>query len=177
MNIEEEFGNYVFDIEYIVQPTDDNDKIYVKTDSNENFIQFAADILSSYLLHDRIEATAAQTRLEEEREKRDQEQALTEQRAAVLQEAKVENGLSVQAVNAVWQALPDFTRSEMVELQKAWAGRKVAECRVEASEVSIDASEKQAARLRCETRMNNERKEWLSNYLGGVDKLAHPQAD
>ena len=69
--------------------------------------------------------------------------------------------------NAVWQGIPAESRARLLDLQKAWVRKKDADCRVEAASASADPTETQVARLKCDTRMQGERANWLRQYMDG----------
>ena len=71
---------------------------------------------------------------------------------ADLDMAAAENKLANQQINAVWRALPEDARSQLLEMQRAWVRKKTADCNIEAAGASTEALPKEAARLRCDTR-------------------------
>lgn len=162
---------FTMDIEYSVQPTDDGGRIYAEVENSDTYVNFLADVFASYLMRPAIErarqeqdrAAAEQQRLQQAQQ-REQETALAEQRAATLDQARSELRLSEQNINAVWGAIPQDVRRQLLEMQRAWNRRKGADCRIESAGVSTDTQEREAARFRCETRMNNERSNFLRQY-------------
>lgn len=156
------------EIEYSLQPTDEGDKIYAETDVNEQLVGFLSEVLASHLLSSKIEQQAlAQSRVEAEERalaaqaERESASALTEQKQAVLGEVRAENSLARQTIDAIWTSVPKESWGPILELQRAWVRRKDADCKVEAASASIDPAEKEAARLRCDTRLTVQRISWL----------------
>ena len=71
-----------------------------------------------------------------------------------------------QTINEVWRAVPANIREQLLEMQRAWIRRKNADCRIESATVSTDPQEREAARLRCDTRVTNDRIRYLRQYAG-----------
>ena len=156
---------FTIDIDYNVQPTDDNEKIFVEVDNGDPIISFGRDVLSAHLLHAQVTAQSAIQAAEAAKLEREQEAAVQEQQKAVLEEASAVQQLSEQSINAVWQALDPATRDELLPIQRAGIRRKAAECKIEGASESTEERARRAATAYCEARMNNEREEWLRRYL------------
>ena len=164
---------FTADIEYNIQPTDEGDRIYAEIENSDGYVNFFSDVLASYLLRPVVErarmeqdrAAAEQHRLQEEQQ-REQEAAVAEQRGAVLEQARSENRLSEQTINAIWRSIPSDTRDQLLDMQRTWIRRKNADCRIESAAVSTDPQEREAARLRCDTRITNGRLGYLRQYSG-----------
>jgi uncharacterized protein YecT (DUF1311 family) len=84
---------------------------------------------------------------------------------ADLDMAAAENKLANQQINAVWKALPEDARSQLLELQRAWVRKKTADCNIEAAGVSTEVVPKEAARLRCDTRLTTTRISELQSLM------------
>lgn len=172
--IERDADAFVADIEYNVQPTDDGTHIYAEIENSDGYINFFAQVLASYLLRPVVEearleqerAAAAQQQAEEQQEHA-QQAALAEQRGAILDQARSENRLAEQTINAVWGNIPQETRDQLRDMQRAWIRRKHADCQIEAASASTDPQEQEAARLRCDTRVTNDRINYLRQYSTG----------
>jgi uncharacterized protein YecT (DUF1311 family) len=156
------------DIEYSVQPTDEGDKVYAETETDEKLVNFYGQLMAAHLLSDKLQQQAAEqsrqeaeARAAEAQAQRETQLAADEQRQAVLGEVKAENDLARQTINALWTSVPQGGWGDIGALQKAWVRRKEADCKVEAAAASIDPAEKEAARLRCDTRMTYDRIQWL----------------
>lgn len=165
---------FTADIEYNVQPTDDGGRIYAEIENSDGYVNFLSEVFSAYLLRPVVEqarreqdqALADQQRIEQQ-QRQEQEAALAEQRAAMVDQARSENRLASQTINAVWRAIPADTRGQLQEMQRAWIRRKNADCRIEGASASTNPQENEAARLRCDTRMTNERSNYLRQYATG----------
>ena len=161
-------------LRYNVQPTDDGNRIYAELEEADGVANFFAEAFAFYLLRPVVEQArieedrqAAEQRRLEQQQQQEQEAALSEQRAAILQQARSENRLSEQTINAIWRSIPPDTRSQLLEMQRAWLRRRVADCRVEAASASTQPQEREAARLRCDTRMTNDRIGYLRQFASG----------
>jgi uncharacterized protein YecT (DUF1311 family) len=172
--IERDADAFVADIEYSVQPTDDGTHIYAEIENSDGYINYFAEVLASYLLRPVVEqarleqerAAAAQQQAQEQQQ-RAQDAAVAEQRGAILDQARSENRLVVQTINAVWGNIPKETRDQLLDMQRAWIRRKHADCQIESASASTDPQEQEAARLRCDTRVTNERINYLRQYSTG----------
>ena len=140
-----------FDLEYSVQPTDKKDKVYGEVEGAAP--QFAAlgQVVGAHLARREIEgaskAQAAQVAAADAETAKQTEAA----QKADLDMAAAENKLANQQINAVWKALPEDARSQLLEMQRAWVRKKTADCNIEAAGASTEALPKEAARLRCDT--------------------------
>jgi uncharacterized protein YecT (DUF1311 family) len=172
--IERDADAFVADVEYNVQPTDDGTHIYAEIENFDGYVNFYAQVLTSYLLRPVVEqarleqerAAAAQQQAQEQQQ-RAQNAAIAEQRGAILDQARAENRLAVQTINAVWGNIPKPTRDQLIDMQRAWIRRKHADCQIESASASTDPQEQEAARLRCDTRVTNDRINYLRQYSTG----------
>ncbi|MCJ2188705.1 lysozyme inhibitor LprI family protein [Novosphingobium beihaiensis] len=164
---ERDAGAYVTQFDFTIQPTDSGDKVYAELneDQQKDIVDGVSMVESMALIRPGIEKLVAERKREEAEEKARKEQALAEQRDAALAEAKAGMDLSVQSINATWDALDKPVRSRLLALQRAWIKRKRADCKIEAAGASTDATERETARMKCETRFNNQRRSYLSKYL------------
>lgn len=163
-DVERHADSFTSTIEFNVQPTDDGSKVFAETESGNNMFDFASELLSSSLMRAAVEDQQRQQQAAADQATADQNAALAEQRDANLSAAKTENQLAVQTINAVWKALSPGTRSQLMPLQRAWVRKKTADCAVEAASASTDPTDRETARLQCDTRAENER----VNYLNGM---------
>jgi len=142
-----------FDLEYSVQPTDKRDKIYGEVEGAAPMFTALGEIVGAHLARREIEgasqAQAAELAAAEAETAKQTEAA----QKADLDLATAENKLANQQINTLWKNLPEEARSQLLELQRAWVRKKTADCNIEASGVSTEAMPKEAARLRCDTRL------------------------
>ncbi|WP_158637964.1 lysozyme inhibitor LprI family protein [Sphingomonas ginsenosidivorax] len=173
-DIERHADSFTTGIEFNVQPTDNGDKVFAETESGNNMFDFAAEVLASGLLRASTEESQRAAAQAEAQQTAEQNAALGEQRAANLASAKTDNQLAAQTIGATWQALAGATRQRLLPQQRAWIAKKNADCKVEAASASIDANDKEIARLNCDTRLTQERLPWLANFReeGGVSTSA-----
>lgn len=163
-NVEANANAFTADIEFNVQPTDDGQKIYAQVESGDEAIAFFAELVKDHLLKTAVaDLKAEQDRIASEQQAA-QVAATNEQWAALLDEAKAENKLAIDSINAIWKAVPADARARMLAVQKAWQRRKDATCRVEAASNATSENEMQLARLRCDTREQNSRANELKQY-------------
>lgn len=159
----EKVANSFFrDVDYSIQPTDDGKKIYAEIDRELIAARpFFSEIVLSYLLKNRIEQNAAQEARRLAMEKAEQQRIADETKQSVLEEAQLENKLSIQQVAEVWQSLRSMDRQALVQFQKAWLSRKSADCAAEVRQMAGDRREVEIARLKCDTNANRARADWL----------------
>lgn len=163
-DIERHADSFTANIDFNVQPTDDGSKVFAETESGNNMIGFAAEVVSSGLLRASLEDAKMQQQQAVDQQNAAESAALTEQRNANVASAKTDNQLAVQTIGATWQALTSSARSHLLPIQRAWIRKKDADCAVEAAAASVDATEKEVARLKCDTRVTQERISWLGQY-------------
>lgn len=157
--------SYTHQLTYSVQPTDDKKKVYGEIEAFGPVANALGEIIAAHMVlpmqeaSQQTEAAAAQA-----------QQALLDQQTqaqsqADLELATAENKLAVQAYSEVWKSLPDTVRAQNVEIQRAWAKKKTADCNIKAAETSTDPLIKEAARLRCETEQTQGRVEELKGLM------------
>ena len=157
--------SYTHQLTYSVQPTDDTKKVYGEVEAFGPVANALGEIIAAHMVlpmqeaSQQTEAAAAQA-----------QQALLDQQTqaqsqADLELATAENKLAIQAYSEVWKSLPDPVRAQNVEIQRAWAKKKTADCNIKAAETSTDPLIKEAARLRCETEQTQERVGELKGLL------------
>ncbi len=157
--------SYTHQLTYSVQPTDDKKKVYGEVEAFGPVANALGEIIAAHMVlpmqeaSQQTEAAAAQA-----------QQALLDQQTqaqsqADLELATAENKLAIQAYSEVWKSLPDTVRAQNVEIQRAWAKKKTADCNIKAAETSTDPLIKEAARLRCETEQTQERVGELKGLL------------
>jgi uncharacterized protein YecT (DUF1311 family) len=162
--VERQADSFTTPVDFNVQPTDDGEKVFAQLESGKNMLDFAAELLASSLLKSSVEDAHREQQVAADAQTAAQNAALAEQKQANLNSAKTENQLAVQTINAAWQAVPRAARARLLPLQRAWIKKKDAECRVEAASASLDPSEREVARLACDTRAAGERTSWLAQY-------------
>ena len=154
-----------FDLEFSVQPTDKRDKIYGEVEGAAPMFTALGEVVGAHLARREIEgASQAQAAEMAAAEAETAKQTEAAQKAD-LDLATAENKLANQQINTLWKNLPEAARSQLLELQRAWVRKKTADCNIEASGVSTEAMPKEAARLRCDTRLTMERISELQSLM------------
>lgn len=153
-------------ISFNVQPTDDKKKIFGEIEDSGS--QFAAmgEIIGAHLLLSNIQAQQQSAVATQQAEQAALAEQTAAQSKAELEMAVGENKLATQSINEVWRAMPDYSRAELLDIQRAWIKKKTADCNIKAAETSIEPSAKEIARLRCDTEVTNLRSTELRQYLG-----------
>ena len=142
-----------FDIEYSVQPTDKRDKIYGEVDGAGFQLTALGQLVGAHLARREIEGATQAKAAQDAAAAAETARQVQAAQQADLDLSAAENKLAAQKINALWRALPDDTRSQLLELQRAWVRKKAADCDIEAAGASAEAVPREAARLRCDTRM------------------------
>lgn len=163
-NFETEANAFFSDLSYDVQPTDEGDKVYAQVEDGDNVYAFVSTVIASHLARKALENEKAQQQQAVAAQQQEEAAALAEQKSAALGEAKAEHQLAEQTINAVWQNIPAETRSSLLPLQRAWIKKKGADCRIEAAANSTDPQEREASRLRCDSRVTYDRVNQLRGY-------------
>jgi uncharacterized protein YecT (DUF1311 family) len=175
--IDQEADRFSSSVEFNVQPTDDGEKVFAEMESGNNLFEFAAEVLASSLLRSVVEDQQRESAQAQASAAAEEEAAITEQRGANLNVAKTDNQLALQSIGALWKAIPSDVRARLLPAQRAWIRKKDADCRVEAASASTESSEREVARLNCDTRLNNERAAWLNQFRGQEDTTSLAPAE
>ncbi|MCA6295824.1 MAG: DUF1311 domain-containing protein [Phenylobacterium sp.] len=154
-----------FDIEYSVQPTDKRDKIYGEVDGAGFQLTALGQLVGAHLARREIEGATQAKAAQDAAAAAETARQVQAAQQADLDLSAAENKLAAQKINALWRALPDDTRSQLLELQRAWVRKKAADCDIEAAGASAEAVPREAARLRCDTRMTLARFDELQSLL------------
>jgi uncharacterized protein YecT (DUF1311 family) len=152
-------------LSYTVQPTDDGKKTFAEVENAGSIFEALGDVVSSHLLLPRIQAKEEADAVE----RRDRANELAVQALAQTQAdldlAGAENKIANQTIGEIWKMIPDQTRSQVLEVQRAWIAKKTADCNIKAAETSTDSSVQEIARLRCDTEMTQARSRDLRSLL------------
>lgn len=161
-NLERDADAYTYSIEYNVQPTDDGKKVYAEIDrGSDQQLDFFGDLVASSLVRRTFEANKAAEAAAADMQAAQEAQAQHASLQADLDLAAAENKLSKQYLNQMWSLIPQEAQARYTPLQTAWVSKKVADCNLEAANESADPLGREAARLRCDTRLNRTRAEQL----------------
>jgi len=177
-DIDREADSFEDKIEYDVQPTDNGDKVFSETNSGAPIINLVSEIVSASLIEPTVQQAAVAEQEAKQAQQAQQDAALAQQKAANLNSARTDDQLASQQILAVWRALPAEVRSKLLPLQRAWAQKKDADCKVEAANASTDPEEMETARLNCDVRETRERTDALEQVRNEVPEEQTPeQAD
>jgi uncharacterized protein YecT (DUF1311 family) len=163
-DVDREADTFSAKTDFDVQPTDAGDKIFAETETKSPLMNVASEVLASSLLHNVLQQAAAVQQQQQQAQQTQQNMALAEQKAADLNAAKVDNQLATQSILAVWRAIPAAVRTQLLPQQRAWVRKKDADCLVEAATASTDPTDKEVARLKCDTTATQERITFLQSY-------------
>lgn len=157
--------SYTHQLTYSVQPTDDKKKVYGEVEAFGPVANALGEIIAAHMVLPILEASQQSEAAAAQAQQALLDQQTQAQSQADLELATAENKLAVQAYSEVWKSLPDTVRAQNVEIQRAWAKKKNADCNIKAAETSTDPLIKEAARLRCETEQTQERVGELKGLL------------
>ncbi|HEX4695745.1 lysozyme inhibitor LprI family protein [Sphingomonas sp.] len=163
-DIEQNADRFSASLDFNIQPTDDGSKVFAEAESGNNMFTFAGDVVAAGLMRSSIEDAQRQEQQAKDQQAAVENAALVEQRNANLESAKTDNQLAEQALTAVWRSLNPDTHGQLLPVQRTWIRKKDADCRVEAASASTDPTEMEIARLNCDTRVSQERTQWLQPY-------------
>jgi uncharacterized protein YecT (DUF1311 family) len=164
-NFEADANAFTTEINYDVQPTDEGDKVYAQVEDGDNVYAFVSAIVASHLTRKALENAKVQQEQAVAAQQQEEAAALSAQKSATLEEARAEDKLAEQSISEVWRAIPSDTRASLLDLQRAWIKKKTADCRIEAASMSTDPQEREAARLRCNSRLTYDRANQLRRYV------------
>jgi hypothetical protein len=168
-NVQRNADSFSFSIDYDVQPTDDKKSVYAESDSITAQMDFLAEVVESYLLKPALANQAATQQQAQQQQAQAQQAAQQQASQAALLAATADNKLSVQTINATWGAIGADAKTQLVDAERAWIAAKVANCNVQAAAASTDPTDKETARLKCDTAANQARADWLKQYLPTVN--------
>lgn len=153
------------ELEFEMQPTDSDEGLYVEILDVAPSNLLMAYVTASHLVLPEIRSREAIETAEAERRERELTEAQEAAAAARLSEANAQKTLSEQSINAVWRALPEKVREDLLQVQRAWIRRKTAECQLQGASATIEVVGQQAIAAQCEERYNRNRERELRQYL------------
>jgi len=101
----------------------------------------------------------------QEKEKEEAEQSAIEQKNALKDRAISANALANQHIGEIWKNIPTAARTPILEQQRAWIKKKETDCGIEAAGKSTDQTERETARLECDTRFTSSRAQELLSLV------------
>ncbi len=167
-NVDQQADTYKITFDYNVQPTDSGDKVYAQSDDFAKITGFFGELISSSLLKTAVEQAQVQQQQAAQAQLLQQQAAQTEQRNADLASAKTDNQLANQTIAAVWKNLSPDTRARLLDDQRAWIRKKIADCNVVAASASVDPTEQDTARTKCDTQATQQRTLALQQLSGTI---------
>ena len=151
-------------IEYSVQPTDDNTKVYTKIFDASSIADALSIIISSHLLKNDIDQQVANA----EAEQLAIEQESAAQAQLRLDEALVDNKSAKSELNKLWSSLPTAVQNALTDNQSAWVKRRNSECSYNASTNTSDPMEQKVIQTLCETSSIRSRIDELKNVASSA---------
>jgi len=163
--IERSADTLTHQVSYTVQPTDDRKKVFGEIEDFGDLFSTFGEVVASHLLLPKIQANQLAAAAQASSDQQEQAQQAAAASEADLEMATAENRIANQTIAEVWKALPDVTRVQNLDLQRAWIKKKTADCNIKAAETSVDPIVKEAARLRCDTETTRNRSAELQQLL------------
>jgi uncharacterized protein YecT (DUF1311 family) len=163
--VERSADTFSYDATYSIQPTDDKKKVYGELDTPGDQLGFFGEILALHLIAPQVVARQQSAAAEAEAAAAAEAERLSAQAQADLALAQEENKLVTQTINEIWNTLPEYRRSELLDLQRAWIRKKAADCNIRAAEATTEPTAKEAVRLRCDTQITQQRAAELRSLL------------
>lgn len=152
-------------LSYSVQPTDDHQKVFGEVEDYGDLFNVFGEIVASHLLLPTLQANQQAAAVQANNAQVQQAQQATAANQADLEVATAENKLANQTIGEIWKAIPDGTKAQVIDIQRAWIKKKTADCNIKAAEMSTDPVIKEAARLRCDTEMTRSRSAELQQLI------------
>ncbi|MEG2637236.1 MAG: lysozyme inhibitor LprI family protein [Acinetobacter sp.] len=141
------------DIDYLVQPTDSGDKVFVTLENSEVLAYFVRDIAVDSLIKNARQNAVEVAKQEALQAAADQEATAKEYQSVLVDEAKAKVDAANENLNLVWNATTKEIRDQLLDEQRIWLKKRELECKLEST--NVDNSE--VARLNCEATMTNQR--------------------
>lgn len=141
------------DIDYLVQPTDSGDKVFVTLENSEALAYFVRDIAVDSLIKNARQNAVEVAKQEALQAVADQEATAKEYQSVLVDEAKAKVDAANENLNLVWNATTKEIRDQLLDEQRIWLKKRELECKLEST--NVDNSE--VARLNCEATMTNQR--------------------
>ncbi len=152
-------------LSYSVQATDDHQKVFGEIEDFGDLFTAFGEVVASHLLLPTVQANQQSAAVQANDAQVQQAQQVTAANQADLEVASAENKLANQTIGEVWKAIPDATKAQVLEIQRAWIKKKTADCNIKAAETSTDPLIKEAARLRCDTEATRSRSSELQQLI------------
>ncbi len=155
------------DLDYNVQPTDDGQKVIAEFENANSKLDVFGEVVAASLLKSRIET---ENRMQQEQAAladKQQQDALSAERNATLEQAMVARKTADASLNTIWQALEPQTRQQLLAQQRAWIKQKDASCKVRGLQGSTDPTEQRSTEAQCQAEASSQRASELQQYVGG----------
>ena len=156
-----EAGQLTQTLQYMVQPTDDGEKIYVEVENSAALAEFVSEVTLDALLKDvhlqnqQLQVAAQQQQAQIEAQQQAEYQQL------LVDEAQRKLDLANDNINLVWNATTGDIRTILIDDQKLWLKKRELECKLESSEADFP----EVYRLNCETEMTKARTHELKEEI------------
>ena len=148
-----EANQFKKELEYSVQPTDDNKKVYVVVENPDALALFVRDIAVDSLLKN-ARQNAVEVAKQAALEQANEEQAnAQEYQSLLIAEAQASLDKANENLNLVWNSTTKDIRNMLLDEQKLWLKKRKLECKISSS----DADNPEVYRINCETNMTTQR--------------------
>lgn len=153
------------EIEYLVQPTDDGQKVYVTVENADSLAYFLRDVVIDSLIKTARQNAVEQQQYEIQQRIEEQEAAEQEYQQILLAEAQSKNDLTNEKMNLLLNATTQEVRDLISEDQTVWLKKRELECRLN----SIGEDYADIAQLNCQTEMTNQRIAVLKYQIANLE--------
>lgn len=153
------------EIEYLVQPTDDGQKVYVMVENADSLAYFLRDVVIDSLIKTARQNAVEQQQYEIQQRIEEQEAAEQEDQQILLAEAQSKNDLTNEKMNLLLNATTQEVRDLISEDQTVWLKKRELECRLN----SIGEDYADIAQLNCQTEMTTQRIAVLKYQIANLE--------
>lgn len=153
--------------EYVAQPTDDGEKIYVTIENQRLVTDFVANIVIDSMLKNARQEAMSQAQMEEQQRQADIDATEAEYAQLQLSEAQFGIDNANKNLNLVWNAASKSTRNQLLDNQRMWLKKRELECKLKGNDAEYGTEE--IVRLNCETEMTKSRTQDLRQAIYQLD--------
>lgn len=154
-------------LEYMVQPTDDGEKVYVQLENSEVLAQFVTQIVIDALLKTPREQSVQLLEQEQQQRLNEEQENLAEYQQILVAEAQQKIDQANEKLNLVWNATSKEVRELFLEEQRVWLKKRDLECKLQ----STEAEQPEVYRLNCEAEMTQLRTDQLKAQIYEYENL------
>lgn len=152
-DIASENGKFKKELDYSVQPTDDNKTILVNLENPESLVYFVRDVAVYSLIKSARENAIALAEQENQKAIEAENAAQQEYRNLLLQEAQNKLNIANGNLNLVWNSTTKEIRAQLLDEQRLWLKKREIECKLDSSHYDYP----EVQQLNCEANMTDNR--------------------